>query len=204
MTAIDNSLLSLVEQLRRNAPELIGLLCSRNEEEFDKSLEGVLQRAVDHLEKNASLLAGLREEGISAYLVAFLNMPGLRAIQEAHSNGHVDITVEAEHYTPIRRRLGEAKIYDGPLYHVEGLEQLVGRYLTGREGGGFLVEYVRQPGIERLVEKLRSYMNVERPCSQEGDCADSDIDWAFSSNHHHDSGSLLRVLHLNCNLHRTS
>jgi hypothetical protein len=198
-----DSLLAFVDYLRARNPELLKILCSRTDEEFDEGMEGIFEKAADHLEKNATYLAPLNEEAISAFLVAYLNMPGLRAVQEAHSNGHVDITIEAEHSPPLRRRLGEAKIYNGPTYHVHGLEQLIDRYTTGREGSGIVVEYVKSPGIKKLVAKVRAHMDSNRPCSQDGDSQDHLIHWAFTTKHQHRSGELLRVLHLNCNLHRS-
>lgn len=203
MDPTQDSLLALIDLLRPQRPELMGLLFSRTEQEFDESLEQLLQRGIDHLEKNADLFSGLTEDGITACLAAFLTMPGLRVLQEAHSNGHVDMTVETDSASSMRRRLGEAKIYNGPSYHVKGLEQLINRYSTGREGGSFLVEYVRRKGIKGLVQKIRSYMDLRKPCAQRGKCVDSDIKWAFSSNHRHSSGELFRVLHLNCNLDST-
>lgn len=154
-----------------------------------------------HLEKNARHLKDCNEETISAFFIAFLNMPGfLRTLQEAHSNGHVDITIEAEASTPLCRRLGEAKIYNGPSKHAKGLDQLVNRYSTGREGTGIMVEYVKKPNIKALVMKIRKYMDKTKPCAQYGDCQDHRMQWAFATHHGHISGELLRVLHVSCNL----
>ncbi len=198
-----NSLSAFIEYLRTRHPELPKILLSQTDEEFDEGLEMILEMAVDHLERNANHLVALGEETISAFLVAYLNMPGLRVTQEAHSNGHVDITIEAEHSPPLRRRLGEAKIYNGQVYHVQGLEQLVNRYSTGREGSGIVFEYVKDPKIKQIVEKIRSHLNSTKPCLQNGDSQDHRIRWAFTTQHQHSSGELLRVLHVNCNLYRT-
>ena len=197
-----NSLLALVEYLKKHCPEMLSILASQTDAEFDLGLEGVLEKAADHLEKNANHLTALGEEAISAFLVAYLNMPGLRATQEAHSNGHVDITIEAEHAPPLRRRLGEAKIYNGPKYHVDGLKQLLGRYMTGREGYGFVVEYVTKPKIKDIVSKIRSHMDSSKPCAQKGKSQDHRIRWSFITKHAHSSSERLLVLHLSCNLHQ--
>lgn len=197
-----NSLLALVEYLKRHSPEMLNILASQTDAEFDLGLESVLEKAADHLEKNANHLNALGEEAISAFLVAYLNMPGLHVTQEAHSNGHVDITVEAERAPPLRRRLGEAKIYDGPKYHVDGLKQLLDLYTTGREGSGFLVEYVKKPKIKDIVSKVRAHMDTSKPCAQKGKSQDHRIRWSFITNHTHRSGERLRVLHLSCNLHQ--
>jgi len=204
MSVDQNSLLAFCEFFRTRHPELLNVFASTTDGEFDIGIEGLLECAVDHLEKNANHLATLKEDAISAFLVAFLNMPGLRVTQEAHSNGHVDITIEAEHSPPIRRRLGEAKIYNGPVYHVQGLEQLLKRYTTGREGSGIIVEYVKQPAIRHLVNKVREHMDSTKPCSQNGTSIDHRIRWAFTTYHDHSSGESMRIVHVSCNLFNTA
>lgn len=198
-----DSITELVGQLADRCPQLyfLKMLSASSDEEFDVALENLLEAAVAHLENNARHLADCDENTITAFLVAFLNMPGfMRALQEAHTNGHVDLTIEAEPTLPIRRRLGEAKIYRSPSYHVKGLNQLVNRYSTGRYGTGFLVEYFTKPNIKKLVLGVRKHMDEKKPCAQNGSCQDHKMRWAFLSNHNHISGELLRVLHLNCNM----
>ena len=121
--------------------------------------------------------------------------------QEAHSNGHVDIIIEADHCTPTRTKLGEAKIYSGFKYHTAGLEQLLGRYTTGREGRGLLIIYVRQKDILGLVSKLRNQMDVILPLKQQGKTEDHILKWSFISTHAHACGDDLEVGHIGCNLH---
>lgn len=202
MESEQNTLLALYEHFSSKYPNFLKILLPASDEDFDAGIEDLLEKALDHLEKNANHLAALGEEAISAFLVAFLNMPGLRVVQEAHSNGHVDITIEAEHSPPLRRRLGEAKIYGGPAYHVKGLEQLLGRYTTGREGSGIVFEYFQKPAIKNLVGKIREHMDSTKPCGQDGVSTDHQIRWAFTTNHSHSSGERMRVVHLNCNLFR--
>ena len=127
-------------------------------------------------------------------------MPGLTVTRETHSNGHVDLTIEADHCTPTRQKLGEAKIYDGPAYHFKGLEQLLGRYSTGREGRGLLIIYFRKPNITGLVQNLRKQMDISHPCKQQGNTADHVLKWSFLSAHAHDCGDNLEVSHIGCNL----
>jgi hypothetical protein len=203
MASTDDSLTALVDQLTTRCPQLylLKMLCAGSDEDFDTALEDLLEAAVVHLENNAPHLADCDEETITAFLIAYLNMPGfLRVLQEAYTKGHVDITIEAEPALPLRRRLGEAKIYNGPSNHAKGLDQLVNRYSTGREGTGIMVEYVKKPNIKALVDKIRKYMDNTKPCAQNGDCQDHRLQWAFSTHHDHISGELLRVLHVSCNL----
>lgn len=199
----DNSLMAYIDYLRSNRGEVIcKIICAQSNDEFDEGLESLLEKAVDYLEQNANHLCHLGEEAISCFLVAFLHIPGvLRAIQEAHSNGHVDITIEDVTVSP-RRRLAEAKIYKGPAYHTDGLSQLIDRYMTGRIGKGFIIEYFKEADISGLVAKMRSHLDQEKPCKQQGDSQIHLIRWAFTTVNLHHSGESLHILHLNCNLHR--
>jgi hypothetical protein len=203
MNEDSDSLLAYNEVTQKRQPSLIKILVSQTEEEFDEGLEEILERAVDHLEKNANYIHENDEEGISAFLAAFLTVPGyIRVTQEAYSNGHVDLTIEAEYTPSPRRRLAEAKIYKGPEYHVKGLKQLIDRYTTGRERSGIMVEYIKGEGIKNLVVKVRSHLDASKPCLQDGNSQDHRIKWAFTTRHQHSSGEMLRILHLNCNLYR--
>jgi hypothetical protein len=138
--------------------------------------------------------------GLSGVLSLALMMPGLTVTRETHSNGHVDLTIEADHCTPARRKLGEAKIYDGPSYHFEGIKQLLGRYSTGREGRGLMIVYFRKPNIAGLVQNLRNRMDVDLPCKQQGTTANHSFKWSFLSAHAHVCGENLEVSHIGCNL----
>src|SRR5262249_29211677 len=139
--------------------------------------------------------------GLSGALAAALSIPGLSVTQEANSNGHVDLTIEADHCVPPRTKLGEAKIYSGFKYHTDGLEQLLGRYTTGREGRGLLIEYVRRNDISGLISKLRKKMDDDLPMKQKGKTADHVLKWSFISTHGHACGDDLQVGHIGCNLY---
>src|SRR4051812_2314142 len=128
-----NSALDLVEAIRRKAPEYLDLLTATSDVEFETALNALLERSILSLEANKKNFSTLDEVGLSAVLAAAISIPGLSVTQEAHSNGHVDLTIEADHCYPARTTLGEAKVYDGPAYHFKGLEQLLQRYTTGRE-----------------------------------------------------------------------
>lgn len=199
-----NSLLALADQYAEKFPNALPLrlMASKTDEEFDTALEDFLERAVAHLEANANHLSTRKEDSITCDLTAFLQIPDILSVtQQEHSNGHVDITIKAV-CGPFHR-LGEAKIYDGPSYHIDGLEQLVKRYSTGRETSGILVEYVKDAGIKDLVIKIKKYMDDNKPCSQNGEAQNHKIRWAFVTYHQHSSGETFRVLHLSCNLYRS-
>lgn len=201
MITHDNSLFELLELTKVKAPEYFDLISAKTEAEFEKAFDVFIERAVSHLESNKKNLQSLDENGLSAVLTGALSVPGLSATQETNSNGHVDITVVADHCMPMRKKLGEAKIYDSPAYHFKGLQQLIGRYATGREGRGMLIVYFRKKNIVGLVKNLREKMDAELPLSQQGSTIDYLIKWSFLSKHKHSSGETLEVGHIGCNLY---
>jgi hypothetical protein len=199
-----DSLFAVIELMKQKAPEYLNLLIAKSDADFEQAFEALLERAVSRLEQNKKNFEGLNEVGLSGVLAAALSMPGLSVTQETNSNGHVDLAIEAEHCTPMRRKLGEAKIYDGPAYHFQGLEQLLGRYTTGREGRGLLIAYVRKQNIAGLIQTLREKMDVDYPCQQQGKTADHILKWSFRSAHAHSCGENLEVSHIGCNLYTDS
>ncbi len=191
----------LVDRIKRKAPEYLDLLTADTDADFESAFDALLEKAIADLERNKKNFEKLDEVGLSAVLASALSIPGLTVTQEAHSNGHVDLTIEADHCVPARKKLGEAKIYDGPVYHVKGLKQLLGRYTTGREGRGLMMVYVRKKDIAGIVRKLRETMDNDFPMKQKGNTSDHILKWSFLSTHVHDCGEDLQVGHIGCNLH---
>lgn len=200
MNSLDNSAASLVERIKRKAPEYLDLLTAQTEEDFEKAFDTVLEKAVASLEANKKNFKELDEVALSGALAMALSIPGLTVSQEAHSNGHVDLTIVADHCMPARKKLGEAKIYDGPEYHLQGLSQLLDRYTTGRESRGLLIVYFRKKNILNLVKKIRERMDSDHPCKQQGKTIDHAIKWSFFSTHRLTSGDDHEVGHIGCNL----
>ncbi len=191
---------ALVLRIERKAPEYFDLLTADSEQDFERAFNAILQRAIQNLETNAVNFEKLNEVGLSAVLAAGISVPGLTVTQEAHSNGHVDLTIDADHCVPARRKLGEAKIYDGYAYHEKGLTQLLGRYTTGREMGGLLLVFVKLDGIAKLVKKLRKEMDSKKPCKQSGPTRNHTLKWSFESTHELATGDPHEVSHVACNL----
>lgn len=196
----NNSLFELCEMLKQKSPEYFNLVTSKSASEFESAFDVLLEKAVSGLEQNKKKFESLDEDGLSGALALALSMPGLTVTRETNSDGHVDLTIEADHCSPARRKLGEAKIYDGPAYHFMGLEQLLGRYTTGREERGLLIVYVRKPNISGLMKGLRERMDSDLPCKQQGNTADHALKWSFLSAHAHACGDNLEVSHIGCNL----
>lgn len=200
MSGEDSSLFALCEMMKQKAPEYFNLITAKSTKEFETAFDALLERAVSGLEQNKKKFESLDEDGLSGALALALSMPGLTVTRETHSNGHVDLTIEADHCSPARRKLGEAKIYDGPAYHFKGLEQLLGRYTTGREERGLIIVYVRKPDISGLIHALRQKMDSDLPFKQQGNTADHPLKWSFLSAHAHACGDNLEVSHIGCNL----
>jgi hypothetical protein len=198
-----DSLQALIDHLRQVAPEVIDLATAETEEQFCASFDRLLERAVIHLEKNSKNFASLNEVGLSAALGNFFNgMPGVSMMQEGHSNGHVDLTLEIKLASPVQRRLVEAKIEGGPVEHEKGLAQLLGRYVTGRENTSWLLLYVKLKDIKARMQALRDNLDQKRPLNQTGACLshNGSLKWIFTSDHGHSSGETVRVVHVGCNL----
>jgi len=191
----------LVDQIKRKAPEYLDLLTAETDDDFEAAFDAILGKAIASLEEDKKNFRQLGENALSGVLAKALTMPGLTVTRETHSNGHVDLTIEADHCVPARKKLGEAKIWDGAEYHVDGLRQLLGRYTTGREGRGLLIVYVRKRNIAGLFKKLRKNMDSIFPVKQKGKTLDHTMKWSFLSTHAHDCGEDLQVGHIGCNLH---
>lgn len=201
MTTSKNSLKSLVDRITRKAPEYIDLLTAETDADFETAFDSLIEGAITLLEKNKKNFQTLDEEGLSAALAGFLAVPGLTVTQETNSNGHVDLLIVADHCVPIRTKLGEAKIYDGPQYHMNGIEQLLDRYTTGRESRGLLIVYVRKRDIADKINKLRNKMDNSMPMHQQGSTTDHVLKWSFLSTHTHYSGEDLDICHIGCNVY---
>lgn len=183
-------------------PILQKLFQATTEKEFDDFLDSHFAECVQRMEAEAHHLTVDDEEKLSAFLAAALSMPGLSVVREGYSNGRVDLTIKSESIKFSQRRLAEAKIYAGPAYHAQAIEQLVSRYSTGRQSRGYVLEYVKKPGISDIVVKLRAKANLDFPVNQQGATCDHQMKWAYISDHLHTSQELIRVVHINVNLHR--
>jgi hypothetical protein len=191
----------LFARIKRKAPAYLDLLSAETDKQFDAAFTALLEDAVHYMEKNKKNFQKLNEEGLSAALAGALSIPGMTVTQEANSNGHVDLTIDADHCRPARIKLAEAKIYASPSYHIKGIGQLLGRYTTGREMSGLLINYVRKPDIKAIVTTLKTEMDKKLPENQVGPCEDHALKWSLLTKHRHSSGEIVSVGHIGCNLH---
>lgn len=199
MTVSKSTALELADLILRKAPEYLDLL-SKDDAVFEKAFDAHLERAVQGLEANSKNFAQLKEDGLTAVLALALKVPCVDVSQQLHSNGHVDITIKIQDGHLTRTKLGEAKIYDGPEWHFQGVKQLLG-YSTGRECRALVIAYVKKPNIEGLMKKVRREMDKELPEQQQGATIDHPSKWCFLSKHRHSSGAVVEVGHVGCNMH---
>jgi hypothetical protein len=191
----------LVEMLHLLAPEYDQMILPLSIDAFERAFETYLFSKVEELERSARRFENLDEEALSSIFAGFINMPGISAVCEAYSNGHVDIVIEVGFTNPKKRKLAEAKVYDGPTYHIDGVRQLISRYITGRETRGLMLVYVKKPNIQALIKKIQQEMDKRKPYKQQGLTTKLDRDWCFSSTHIHHSGKQVQVTHICCNLY---
>jgi hypothetical protein len=196
LTVSPDALLSWAERY----PELAPLFNPNGSEaDFDSALERLIDDAVRWLEDNRNDLAGAKENLLSTTLAGKISMPGLRAIRERNINGHVDITIEIEHSYPHRRWLAEAKLWKGPQYHIDGMEQLMG-YMNGRDRSGYVFDYVQEKDIEGKWCRLKRTLDKDMPLDQLQKVKDLPGSWTFETNHKHASGTSIRLVHYGINV----
>ncbi len=200
MSAQGGSLYDLTSQLSQSSPGHLDLFASLSDHEFQVAFDALLGKALAGMEESKGHFQGLDEPALSAILRLAMSVPGLSVSLEQHSNGHADLTFESYRLGIARRILGEAKIYDGPKYHLDGLNQLLG-YMTGRELGGLMVVYMKKANGSGFMTKIRDEMDAKKPESQQGPTGPHALKWAFNSQHLHSSGETIRVGHVACNLH---
>ena len=191
----------LFDQIEASRPLAIVLATAKSSEEWTSAIERLLELAIRDLESNKTHFHELGEEALSAHIASAMRIPDIiSVVLEAHSNGHVDLTIDAVCSPRLFRTLGEAKIEKSYAYHVKGLNQLLRRYSTGREERGFVLAYVKQKEASKRMKKIRTKMDEKRPEEQVRETTDHHIRWSFISEHQHDCGDEVQVCHVGCNL----
>lgn len=120
-------------------------LYSCSEAELAEEAIKLVNRILSELEENSKVYQEAGEDTLSSNIVIAINQHFLfKATRESNSNGHVDITIIAprikdEGYFKFK---GEAKIWNGVQYALQGFDQLQG-YLNGRHDHAFVALYFR-------------------------------------------------------------
>jgi hypothetical protein len=195
-----STLYKLIEEMRQHSPEHLDLFASLSDDDFQMAFDSLLGKALSGLEESKNNFKSLDEPGLSAVLRLAMLVPGLSVTLEQYSNGHADLTFDSYCLGIARRIIGEAKIYNGPQYHINGIKQLLG-YMTGREIRGLMVVYMRKANGSTLMKHVRETIDAGQPENQVGPTTSNPLKWAFDSHHHHSSGDSARISHVTCNLH---
>jgi hypothetical protein len=191
---------NLEAYLMRFGPPQLRVILADSEAEFVDAVELSLESAIQHMEAGAQYNYNRGERALAHELVGCLGGGGLYAQNEAHSNGHVDITVV--HWRHVGwRMLGECKIYRYPAYHIGGCEQILGRYATGRLPRAFCLDFFQEEEIQQKMQGIRDQMDADMPLQQQGASQNHAIHWAFLTTHRHSSGEDVTILNLGCNVY---
>jgi len=194
------SLEAYLELLQQNCPPGLRVFFARSAQEFSDAVESAVENAMQHMEAGAAYNFDRDERALVHEFTGCLGGGGVHVQNEAHSNGHVDVTVAHPSNTGWRS-LGECKIYRGPVHHVAGCEQLIRRYATGRLPRTFCLDFVQVPGVRDKMQGIRDHMDRELPLDQTAPAGDHAIRWAFTTTHAHSCGEAVSILHLGCNVH---
>lgn len=103
---------------------------------------------------------------------ALTNLPALQGDVIIHQIPHDSIvapeTITTQGLTVRKSVYEEERLYRGPDYHIEGLQQLLRRYITGRKRRGLVIVHFRSSGIATAVQKVRLEMDTRLPLDQQG------------------------------------
>lgn len=180
-------------------PQAMSLFASATREEFLDAAERCLEKVVGVMERSRATYRKLDERDLSKLVVELLG-DLVPSEAEAHTNGHVDVTIKHPRGLPLRH-ITECKVWNGTEYHVGGMKQVLG-YATGREGRVMLLEFfVRHKRMAFLMNRLRSDLENDGEVKPLRPAADHPaLSGAFSTSHEHPSGNELEIVHFGCHL----
>lgn len=122
-----------------------------------------LDDALQHLEQARHLYKDSNEDQLSSQIISFLKGRFYDAEHDTQHGGHVDILVKHQHGK--YEWIGEAKIWKGAEYALDGWNQLNKRYSSGtvRDNHGGILLYVK---VKNAKQKLNDWldhlkMNIE-------------------------------------------
>lgn len=142
----------LTEFCRRTSPE--------NYEAFVQQIHSDIFDIVNLIEADSKDYLSRSEDEINRDIVRNLKSKNYNASHDTDENGHVDIHIISRNnrYT----WLAEAKIYNGPSYIEDGVDQLTTRYARGTEGhnhGGILI-YIKNSSCEDKFKAWRTHFSL--------------------------------------------
>ena len=193
------NLYDLFERIAHVLPEALNTFRAQTPQGFVATSEKLLEVAVVHLEEQGKNLRKSSEDNITSSAIGFFNRYGIRASSQTNSRGHVDIYI-CHSYLPALVICGEAKIWDGVVYHIGGLSQVLG-YCTGRMPNCFLLAYVTKGKIDQQIRTLQAALDKGLPEQQQGlSSPHASMRWTLVTSHLHSGSGEVKVLHAGVNL----
>jgi hypothetical protein len=127
---------------------------------FVSLVDNAIDIAANDMEANPQLLQKQSEDELSNRFIGPLLGMGL-TVESKVNGGHVDIFVE---HRRIYTWIGEAKIWSGPAYILEGYLQLTTRYASGSsfQTSGGLIIFCRQPRTDLLMQDWADHLIQHR------------------------------------------
>jgi len=191
-----------VDELYSRAEQRV-LVRRRSEapEHFISQLYEDLIQAIELLEKGANHYPRDKfdETSLTKQIVDRMACFGYAITAESDSRGHVDVTVTSHRKTVTW--LGEAKIHKDYGWLHKGLEQLVGRYTTGRHADAALLIYIYNKNAATVLDSWSTKIKEEKLCELVGEPSKRERT-TFNSTHAHPSwGVPLLVRHLGISLY---
>lgn len=180
-------------------PQAMSLFTSATREDFLDAAERCIEKVVGMMERSRATYRKLDERDLSKLVVELLG-DLVPAEAEAHTNGHVDVSIRHPRGL-LMRHITECKIWNGIEYHVGGMKQVLG-YARGREGRVMVLEFfVRHKRMAFLMERLRGDLAThgEVPFIRPAVTHPSLVG-AFATAHEHPSGYELEIVHFGCHL----
>lgn len=196
---MDNSFRTYFEHMQRINPAATEAFLSKTEEDFGNSVIAAVAWVVALMEEDAPHLNGSHEVKLTTEICRTLKASGLPASAEEYSKGHVDVTIAHPNGKPFKV-IGECKKWNSPSNHVKGCGQII-MYSTGRHRVTFCMEFFDKPGMYDFLHRLRQYFDEHKPLIQIAESEEiNQIRGAFRTYHQHDSGAVIEISHMGCNL----
>ncbi|RYY80253.1 MAG: hypothetical protein EOO69_02345 [Moraxellaceae bacterium] len=185
--------------------KLVKINTIKNYEQFVDCLYDEIDASFQFLTRNKNLYKDFSEDQITGIIVERLRDYFI-AHHDASVNGHVDIHVEKNNFL----WLGEAKIYKGPAYMLEGFYQLNTRYATGQDNtnfGGVLLYKKIKKKITTVMEEWERTLEEQSIIDEENlkgltfnQCNKNSL-CSISIHEHPSVGSPLQIRHMPLDLY---
>ncbi|HAV3521995.1 TPA: hypothetical protein ACJKZW_004001, partial [Acinetobacter baumannii] len=185
--------------------KLVRISTANTYEKFVDCIYDEIDECYSFLCRNKNLYKDFSEDQLTGIIVDRLKEYFI-AHHDANVNGHVDFSVEKNNFL----WLGEAKIYKGPAYMLEGFYQLNTRYATGERnasyGGVLLYKKIKKKVTLIMDEwkdvlKKQSEIDPENLTNLDFSICNKNNLCLFSTHEHSSVGTVFKVRHMPLDLY---